>query len=55
MLALALACEDNGEGNVGSQRCLWVYDIIRGRKQYGVYNNLVPELRLDDPRFYGIF
>ncbi len=55
MLALALAFEVNGEGNVGSQRRLWVRDIIRGRKQYGAYNNLVQELRLDDARFVAYF
>ena len=50
-LALALAFEVTGEENAGSQRCLWVHDIIRGRKLYGAYNNLVQELRLDDARF----
>ncbi len=54
MLALALAFEVNGEGNVGSQRRLWVRDIIRGKKQYGAYNNLVQELRLD-ARFVAYF
>ncbi len=39
-LALALAFEVNGKENVDSQRRLWVYDIIRGRNQYGAYNNL---------------
>ncbi len=50
-LALALAFEVNGKENVDSQRRLWVHDILRGRNQYGAYNNLVQELRLDDARF----
>ncbi len=54
-LALALSFEVNGEGNVDSQRCLWVCDIIQGRKQCGAYNNLVQELRLDDARFAAYF
>ncbi len=45
-MALALAFEVNGEENVGSQRHLWVRDIIQGRRPY-----LVQELRLDDARF----
>ncbi|XDV17638.1 hypothetical protein PO909_023470, partial [Leuciscus waleckii] len=36
-------------------RRLWVHNIIRGRKLYGAYNNLVQELRLDDARFVAYF
>ncbi len=54
-LALALAFEVNGKENVDSQRRLWVHDIIRGRNQYGAYNNLVQELRLDAARFAAYF
>ncbi len=54
-LALALAFEVSGEGNVSSQWRLWVCDIIRGRKQYGAYNDLVQELRLDDALFAAYF
>ncbi len=54
-LALALAFEVNGKENVDSQRRLWVHDIIRGRNQYGAYNNLVQELRLDDALFAAYF
>ncbi len=36
-----LALEVNGEGNVGSQRCLWERVIIRGRTLYGASNNLI--------------
>ncbi len=35
-----LAFEVNGKENVDSQRHLWEHDIIRGRNQYGAYNNL---------------
>uniref|UniRef100_A0A671NI47 DDE Tnp4 domain-containing protein n=1 Tax=Sinocyclocheilus anshuiensis TaxID=1608454 RepID=A0A671NI47_9TELE len=41
--------------NVGLQRRLWLHDIIRGRNQYGAYNNLVQELQLDDARFAAYF
>ncbi len=54
-LALALAFEVNGEGNVGSQRRLWVRNIIRGRKPYGGYNNLIQELQLDDVCYAAYF
>ncbi len=54
-MSLALACEVNGEENVSSQWCLWVHDIIWGRKQYGTYNNLVQELWLDVTRFAAYF
>uniref|UniRef100_A0A672KHL1 Phosphodiesterase n=2 Tax=Sinocyclocheilus grahami TaxID=75366 RepID=A0A672KHL1_SINGR len=54
-LALALPFEVNGEENVSSQQCFWVRDIIRGRKQYGAYNNLVQELPLNDARFVAYF
>ncbi len=49
------AFEINGEGNVGSQRCAWERDIIRGRKVYGASNNLVLELQLEDARFAAYF
>ncbi len=54
-MALVLAFEVNREENVSSQWCLWVHDIIWGRKEYGTYNNLVQELWLDVTRFAAYF
>ena len=55
MMLLCLLLKKRRTATAKRKHRFWVHDIIKGREERGVYNNLVRELELDARKYHEYF